>query len=467
MMIILRMIGEKGMEAVDVCLDQNGLETGELDEVLEMMNAENEKECNSNNNNDVNNDCEKNLGAKNDHSVKQNVSYAKIMKKYEIPKDLSFIPTLVSNLGTEVVVFDKLLVKNGSERWSLTVYAYFVGAYMHINELRYNIRRIWSKYGVTEINARENGHYMFKFRNEEGMQSVIDKRPWMVKNKPLIVNEWSHELGIQKVEPKTLHVWIKMVNVPFEAWSVDGISALASIELNAENEFKNEIEIQYKDKDNKVKGIKKVQVLYDWKPPIYNHCKVFGHNIKQCKDLIMNVENDEDTRKSDGDKKGIKQNIRAQQRNKWTYVNGFRKQVYKRRQPDDKNDMENKDTNSDARKQWPLKENDKEELRKSSNKYYEETVLEDVLEETSGIAKAMEENVISETRLKSRKLQKACDRVFHGWEWDSNMMYCNKGCRIALDDGIQRKVLKEGSYEKTWRLIKDLPMENLGAFQET
>ena len=105
-----------------------------------------------------------------------------------------------------------------------------------------------------------------------------------------------------------------MMHVHLEAWSIEGISALASslgnplvmnsmttamchsgigsldfdrvlIEMDVEKEFKYEIQIQYKDKENKVKGTKKIQVAYDWKPPVSSHCNVFGHekkNYKNC-----------------------------------------------------------------------------------------------------------------------------------------------------------------------------------------
>ena len=82
------------------------------------------------------------------------------------------------------------------------------------------------------------------------------------------------------------------MHVPLEAWSIEEISTLAIslgnplvvdprtaamrhsgigsldfarvlIEMNAEKEFKYEIEIQYMDKENKVKGTKKIQVAYD------------------------------------------------------------------------------------------------------------------------------------------------------------------------------------------------------------
>ena len=43
-------------------------------------------------------------------------SYASVVKKDEFPKELIYIPTEITESRSEVVVFDELLVKNGSER---------------------------------------------------------------------------------------------------------------------------------------------------------------------------------------------------------------------------------------------------------------------------------------------------------------------------------------------------------------
>ncbi|PWA68691.1 hypothetical protein CTI12_AA305880 [Artemisia annua] len=55
------------------------------------------------------------------------------------------------------------------------------------------------------------------------------------------------------------------------------------VEIDAEKEIRNEIEVQYRDKENKVKGTKKVSVMYDWKPSRCTECKVFGHDFVHCK----------------------------------------------------------------------------------------------------------------------------------------------------------------------------------------
>nr|GEV51578.1 putative reverse transcriptase, RNA-dependent DNA polymerase, Gag-polypeptide of LTR copia-type [Tanacetum cinerariifolium] len=62
------------------------------------------------------------------------------------------------------------------------------------------------------------------------------------------------------------------------------------VELNAEKEVKNKIEIIYKGKDIS-EGMKKVvDVEYAWKPLVCTHCKVFGHDLQRRQyDSLVNL----------------------------------------------------------------------------------------------------------------------------------------------------------------------------------
>ncbi|GKE27956.1 RNA-directed DNA polymerase, eukaryota, reverse transcriptase zinc-binding domain protein [Tanacetum coccineum] len=98
---------------------------------------------------------------------------------------------------------------------------------MSYYELRYNLIRMWGKFGLKEI-VTQNGAFLFKFKESEGMDFVLENGPWMVNNKPLIVQKWDPDVIIDKSDPKSLPCWIKLYNVPLEAWTVKGISTIAS-----------------------------------------------------------------------------------------------------------------------------------------------------------------------------------------------------------------------------------------------
>nr|GEW25381.1 DUF4283 domain-containing protein [Tanacetum cinerariifolium] len=110
----------------------------------------------------------------------------------------------------------------------------------------------------------------------------------------------------RKKDHEIIPLWIKLFNLPLATWSSKGISATASslgkhvimdqttakmydegvgrigyarllIEVNAQDNLKNIIEICYKNAKQKTSYSKYVNVVYDWMPPKCEFCKVFGH----------------------------------------------------------------------------------------------------------------------------------------------------------------------------------------------
>ncbi|GJX67486.1 retrotransposon protein, putative, ty1-copia subclass [Tanacetum coccineum] len=104
----------------------------------------------------------------------------------------------------------------------------------------------------------------------------------------------------EKTKPCKIPIWIKLLNVPLEAWSVRGISALASrlgktimmdnitasmchngsrragyarilVEIDVKKGIQDLIEVDYKDALNCSKKTKFVKVEYTWKPALCIH----------------------------------------------------------------------------------------------------------------------------------------------------------------------------------------------------
>nr|GEY62002.1 hypothetical protein [Tanacetum cinerariifolium]GEY82923.1 hypothetical protein [Tanacetum cinerariifolium] len=98
---------------------------------------------------------------------------------------------------------------------------------------------------------------------------------------PLIMQKWSPEIDFEKTEPDKIPLWVKMYNIPLEAWTSKGISTLASglgkplimddmtakmcqfgkgrigyarvlVEVDAGKKFKDFIKIEYRDANGNV-----------------------------------------------------------------------------------------------------------------------------------------------------------------------------------------------------------------------
>ncbi|GJV56808.1 RNA-directed DNA polymerase, eukaryota, reverse transcriptase zinc-binding domain protein [Tanacetum coccineum] len=253
---------------------------------------------------------------------------------------LMLIPTEVGMDGTEVVIFDDEIVKEGSKKWELIVCGYFMGYKMSYQELRYNLYRMWGKFGLKHIFPHGNGVFLFKFKNENGINDVIKNGPWMVNGKPMFVQKWDPTVCLEKAEPTKLPLWVKFKNLPLEAWNTKGISAIASrlgnplimdqvtthmcnmgngragyarvlIEVEAGKGLPDQIEIVYRNSDNMEIGRKFIKVEYDWKLPMCSFCLVFGHKDDKCGCRPKTVEelksNREEARKEEEAKRKSKE----------------------------------------------------------------------------------------------------------------------------------------------------------------
>ncbi|GJZ54181.1 RNA-directed DNA polymerase, eukaryota, reverse transcriptase zinc-binding domain protein [Tanacetum coccineum] len=311
-----------------------------------------------------------------------------------------------------------LISEDGSELWFLM-----------------KLWRMWSKWGVDDIVMKTNGTCMLKFMNEAGMNKVLELGPWIVNSKPMFVRKWDPTIGMEKTEQTKVPLWVSLVNVPLEAWSKEGISALDNslgkplimdtmtakrcslgegmldfarimIEFDVMKGFKEEIEIQYRDKDNNKKGSKHVKVKYSWKPGICSHRNVFGHSFTDCVKRERSVEEiEEDVRKKEEAIR--KRNEESKGRNYNSNYMGNRRFRDRKQQKDRRNFNDGMKTYDEKRNKRDILKRKKPGCIKVKDwiqeimKYYKNLLemnklmeiedgnenIEDVLEANSGIAK--------------------------------------------------------------------------------
>ncbi|GJR00894.1 zinc knuckle CX2CX4HX4C containing protein [Tanacetum coccineum] len=189
--------------------------------------------------------------------------------------------------GREVAVMDPVL-EEGIDKWSMTV--------------------------LEEVIVNQ-GLYYFHFKSHEGMQSVIENGPWMVENKPLFVRKWEARLCMSKLDTSKLPLWVKIYDIPLEAWNVEGIIRIAIrigvpiimdkittsicekpygrasyarllVEVDAAKGLVDSVEIWYKNLGKSMM----LNVEYVWQPSLCDHCKTFGHFSKFCSKAQASVD---------------------------------------------------------------------------------------------------------------------------------------------------------------------------------
>nr|GEY67426.1 hypothetical protein [Tanacetum cinerariifolium] len=142
---------------------------------------------------------------------------------------------------------------------------------------------------INECNAR---NILFQIQESVSMEEVLAKSPWIVSNKPIFVQKWDPIIGMKKVDVTKISVWVKLINIPMEAWSKEGISAMAS-SLGKPLRMDNTTAQICKDGKGRAeyaRGTKKIKVEDLWKPNTCSQCKIFGHSDTRCrKNQNLNV----------------------------------------------------------------------------------------------------------------------------------------------------------------------------------
>ncbi|PWA77183.1 hypothetical protein CTI12_AA225710 [Artemisia annua] len=232
----------------------------------------------------------------------------------ELALKMEYTPSAVSvqDNGNRRIQFSADEVYKGGLACSLQLYGYFVGTSMDYRVVRGNLMKMWRAHGVEEITKTSSGIYYFKFNNEEGMKTVLDCGPWMVQNVPLVLNIWEPGIWLDKKEPSSIPIWVCVYNIPMELCNGNGIGKIMSgvgkpmvmdkmtkerclkkagkldyarvlVEVSANEELPSVLEIEYPPLGNRPAKVGRLEVKYQWKPPLCTHCKTSGHTTLSCK----------------------------------------------------------------------------------------------------------------------------------------------------------------------------------------
>ncbi|GJZ60089.1 putative reverse transcriptase domain-containing protein [Tanacetum coccineum] len=239
-------------------------------------------------------------------------SFASLLRPKEVTNKLRF-RTLVNK--EKVECFDCVLPKAAANlvksRYENSIVGFFVGKDPTFPVVQNYVLNIWSKFGFEKIARNDNGVYLFKFASKAGLEQVLERGPWMTRKSPIILNKRSFSVSLKKGEVTKVPVWVKLYNVPFLAYSEDGLSLIAThigkpvmldaftsfmcveswgrinfsralIEISSASTLMKEVimAIPEEEGDGHIKEV--IRVEYEWKPPHCVECKSFGHSHDIC-----------------------------------------------------------------------------------------------------------------------------------------------------------------------------------------
>ncbi|CAH1443920.1 unnamed protein product [Lactuca virosa] len=116
----------------------------------------------------------------------------------------------------------------GGAPYHATLYGFFMGKKLAFPTINHFAFKMWKIFGLKDIMVNDEGFFFFKFDSKEGMMSVLEGGPWLINNVPLFIQRWRPGLVLSKPQIKSVHVWVKVFNVPLEYWNSKGVTLIAN-----------------------------------------------------------------------------------------------------------------------------------------------------------------------------------------------------------------------------------------------
>ncbi|GJW48222.1 reverse transcriptase domain-containing protein [Tanacetum coccineum] len=248
------------------------------------------------------------------------MSFANLVEGDSRHKTVNFRPLFTpAGNGMDVYV-SKESVSVVNNRFNDTICGFFLGKRVAYLVVENYVKNTWTKFGLVKSRMIKDMFFL-KFGSKEGMKAMLESGPWLIRNLPLILKQWTPDVNIMKEDVSDIHVWVKFHDVPIIAFTEDGLSAIATklgnlfvldsymaamctnswgrasyaramVERKADVELRDTIVVTV----SKFSGVgfilSTIYVEYEWAPPRCLGCKFFGHVLDECcKKIALDISN--------------------------------------------------------------------------------------------------------------------------------------------------------------------------------
>lgn len=113
------------------------------------------------------------------------------------------------------------------EYWTNAVICRVLGANPPIQVMEGFIKRVWGKMGIDKIALVSNGVFIVRFHSFENRSKVLAEGSPMFDKKLVIVQPWSADLDVKKIDTAKVPVWVRLLDLDLKYWGQSTLMKLA------------------------------------------------------------------------------------------------------------------------------------------------------------------------------------------------------------------------------------------------
>ncbi|XP_020271501.1 uncharacterized protein LOC109846665 [Asparagus officinalis] len=200
------------------------------------------------------------------------------------------------------VTFNDEEWNEGVSMWQFSLVGQVLGLNAKFKAMEIYVKKLWSKLAIPEICFLKPGIFLFKFKNKEEMNVILENGPWFFRSRPLSLKHWTIGEDYEKINERIYPVWVQLPALKLNLWNAKTISKIVSVigrpvatdkltankqrlayarvlvEVTMPADLPDFIILQGPDRKKFNQ-----RVIYELKPKWCTQCKLVGHETKFCK----------------------------------------------------------------------------------------------------------------------------------------------------------------------------------------
>ena len=89
-------------------------------------------------------------------------------------------------------------VSEGMSMWKGFLVGQFFDKWLPLHVVRMKVDKLWGKHEMSEISTTNNELYLFRFRDRDARDWVMESGPWYIDGRPIILRVWQPGMEMLK-----------------------------------------------------------------------------------------------------------------------------------------------------------------------------------------------------------------------------------------------------------------------------
>ncbi|KAK9050738.1 hypothetical protein SSX86_030292 [Deinandra increscens subsp. villosa] len=141
---------------------------------------------------------------------------------------LLYDPPKLIKTGLKLLNSIAIFMAKCNKAYALHLFGHLVGKTLPFFKVKQCAIRMWYRFGLSEVYRNNAGVYLFKFSDENGMQSVLQQGAWLFDDVPMVLELWQPDSCLDKPDPSMVPIWVLIMDLPLSLWNGGNISQIVS-----------------------------------------------------------------------------------------------------------------------------------------------------------------------------------------------------------------------------------------------